>query len=116
VSAHVRRALEEITRIRGVRGAVLADRTEGIVVAESAMLGVRREAIAALGASLVRRCGVLLEGGGLGVPRHVLLQGREGTLVAVPVTDELLLLAVGDAAVNVGLVRAELQRVARELR
>jgi predicted regulator of Ras-like GTPase activity (Roadblock/LC7/MglB family) len=110
VTSAIAQALEAVTHVRGVRGAVLADRVEGLVVAESAMLGVKPEALAALGGGVLRRCGDLLASADLGAAGYLHLQGQQGTLVAVPVDDELLLLAVGDASVNVGLVRAALQR------
>jgi hypothetical protein len=48
-------ALEPITRVRGVRGAMIVSATEGILVAEDVMEGVDAQAVAALAAGLAAR-------------------------------------------------------------
>jgi len=48
-------ALDHITRVRGVRGAMLVSAEDGIVVAEQLMEGIKGGAVAALAASLAGR-------------------------------------------------------------
>jgi hypothetical protein len=112
VTLPFREALEQITRIRGVRGAMLVAGDDGLVVAEALMEGIRGNAVAALAASLAKRLRKAAEAAGGGVPRFLHLQARGGTLLAVPAPDGILLVAVGDRDVNVGLLRLEMRRVA----
>ncbi len=105
-------ALERITRIRGVRGAMLVAGEDGLVVAESLMEGVRGNAVAALAASLAKRLRKASEAAGGGVPRFLHLQAHGGTILAVPAPDGVLVVAVGDRDVNIGLLRLEMRRVA----
>src|SRR2546425_12613895 len=48
-------ALDLVTRVRGVRGAMLVSGEDGIVVAEQLMEGIKGGAVAALAASLAAR-------------------------------------------------------------
>ncbi len=105
-------SLESITRVRGVRGAMVVSAEEGLVVAESSMEGIDGAAVAALMAGVVARLGRATEAAGRTVPAFVHLRAEEGGLVAVPAPGDLLVVAVTDPAVNVGLVRLELRRAA----
>lgn len=110
-----RRLLDAITRVRGVRGAMLVAVDDGLVVAESLMEGVRGNAVAALAASLMHRFRRAAEPGGIGPPHFLHLQATEGTLLAVPAVPDMLLVAVADADVNVGLVRLEMLRAVEDV-
>ena len=110
-----RRMLDVITRVRGVRGAMLVAADDGIIVAESLREGVRGNAVAALAASLVLRFRTAAEAGGAGRPHCLHLEATEGTLLAVPAPQEMLLVTVGDAGVNVGLVRLEMLRLVEDV-
>lgn len=105
-------ALERLTRVRGVRGAMLVAGDDGLVVAETLMEGVRGNAVAALAASLAKRLRKACEAANGGVPRFFHLQAEAGTLVAVPAPDGMLVVAVGDRDLNIGLLRLEMRRVA----
>lgn len=107
-----RQALDNITRVRGVRGAMLVAGDDGLIVAESLMEGVRGNAVAALAASLARRFRQAMESAVGGIPHFLHLQGDGGTLVVVPAPDGVLVVAVGDPHMNVGLVRLEMLRAA----
>src|SRR5581483_11878105 len=48
-------ALEIVTRVRGVRGAMLVSAGDGLVVAEQLMEGIKGPAVAALAGSLANR-------------------------------------------------------------
>ncbi len=108
-------SLDTITRVRGVRGAMIVSAEEGLVVAESSMEGVDGAAVAALTAGVVARLARATEAAGRTPPAFVHLQAEGGALLAVPGPGDLLVVAVTDPAVNVGLVRLELRRVAERL-
>lgn len=106
------RALDVVTRVRGVRGAMLVARGDGLVVAEQLMEGIKGSAVAALAASLAGRLQRTMVTAGLGPSQFWHLQCDEGALLVVPVGETLLVVAITEPEVNVGLVRLELLRVA----
>jgi len=110
-----RRALDSITRVRGVHGAMLVAGDDGFVIAEALMEGVNGKAVAALASSLSKRMRHSMEACKAGPPHFVHLQATDGTLVMVPAPDGVLVVTVGDARMNVGLVRLEMLRAAESL-
>ena len=106
------RALDLITRVRGVRGAMVVSRADGLVVAEQLMEGIKGGAVAALASSLAGRLQRAMVSAGLGPSQFWHLQCDHGALLVVPAGEGLLLVAVTEADVNVGLVRLELLRAA----
>jgi predicted regulator of Ras-like GTPase activity (Roadblock/LC7/MglB family) len=108
VTSRFRRTLDNITRVHGVRGAMLVAGDDGLIVAESLMEGVRGNAVAALAARA-------MDAGAAGAPHFMHLQGDGGTLIVVPAPDGVLVVAVGDPKMNVGLVRLEMLRAAEGL-
>ena len=108
------RALDLVTQVRGVRGAMLVSRADGLVVAEQLMEGIKGGAVAALASSLAGRLHRAMLMAGLGPTHFWHLQCEQGALVVVPAGGEtgMLVVAVADAEVNVGLVRLELLRAA----
>ncbi len=108
-------SLEAITRVRGVRGAMVVSAEEGLVVAESSMEGIDGAAVAALTAGVVARLARATEATGRSAPSFVHLQAQTGALLAVPAPGDLLVVAVTDADVNVGLARLELRQAAEQL-
>lgn len=106
------RALDVITRVRGVRGAMVVSRADGLVVAEQLMEGIKGGAVAALASSLAGRLQRAMVSAGLGPSQFWHLQCDHGALLVVPAGEGLLLVAVTEADVNVGLVRLELLRAA----
>ena len=108
-------SLESVTRVRGVRGAMIVSAEEGLVVAESSMEGIDGAAVAALTAGVVARLARATEAAGRAAPAFVHLQAERGALLAVPAARDLLVVAVTDPDVNVGLTRLELRRVAEQL-
>jgi predicted regulator of Ras-like GTPase activity (Roadblock/LC7/MglB family) len=111
-AAAFERALDMVTRVRGVRGAMLVTGDDGIVVAEHLMEGIKGPAVAALAASLSSRLGRAMEAAGVGTSAFWHLQCAEGALLVVPAPSGVLVVAVADPDVNVGLVRLELLRAA----
>lgn len=105
-------ALELVTRVPGVRAAMLVSGDDGLIVAEQLMEGVKGAAVAALAASLATRLRRAMEAAGLGASQFWHLQGEGGALLVVPTASGVLVVAVTEAGVNVGLVRLELLRAA----
>lgn len=114
------KALDMITRVRGVRGAMLVSADDGLVVAEQLMEGIKGGAVAALAASLAGRLRRAMEAAGTGASVFWHLQAEQGALLVVPVGDAaangetggILVVAVAEPDVNIGLVRLELLRAA----
>jgi len=102
--------LDAITRIRGVRGAMMVERHDGLVVADAVMEGVHGTAVAALAASLFNRLGNATVVSGIGDPRFMQLQATDGTVLALGAGPDVLIVAVTEATANVGLVRLEMLR------
>src|SRR5205823_1103547 len=82
------KALDLITRVRGVRGAMLVSAEDGIVVAEQLMEGIKGPAVSALAASLATRLRRAMEAAGVGASLFWHLQAEHGALLVVP-TDEM---------------------------
>ena len=112
MSARLPDALDRITAVGGVRGAMLVAASDGLVVAEALMEGVRGQALAALGASLASRCHLVAATAEVGDVRFLHLQAERGILLIAPAAGGLLLVAVGSAEMNVGLARLEMLRAA----
>ncbi|HMU61326.1 MAG TPA: roadblock/LC7 domain-containing protein [Gemmatimonadales bacterium] len=108
-------SLEAITRVRGVRGAMIVSSEEGLVVAESSMEGIDGAAVAALTAGVLARLTRATEAAGRTAPAFVHLRAEGGGLMAVPAQGDLLVVAVTDPEVNVGLVRLEMRRAAEHV-
>lgn len=106
------RVLDHITKVRGVRGALLVAGEDGLVVAESVMEGVRSNAVAALTGMLARRMRRAADAAGVGVPQFVHLQMTRGAICTVPAPDGTLVVALADPEVNVGLLRIALLKAA----
>jgi len=106
------KALDLITRVRGVRGAMLVSAEDGIVVAEQLMEGIKGPALSALAASLATRLRRAMEAAGVGASVFWHLQAEQGALLVVPTPSSAPCSAVAEPDVNVGLVRLELLRAA----
>ncbi len=106
------RALDLVTRVRGVRGALLVSTADGLVVAEQLMEDVKGAALAALAASLANRLGRAMTAAGIGASVFWHLQCSEGALLVVPAPSGVLVVAIAEPEVNVGLARLELLRAA----
>jgi predicted regulator of Ras-like GTPase activity (Roadblock/LC7/MglB family) len=107
--------LEQICKIRGLRGAVLVSAADGLVVAESLMDEVDGRALAALAASLVTRLTRAVLGAGRSRPGFVQLAAERGSVLAAPAGDDLIIVAVAGPDANIGLARLELLATARSL-
>jgi predicted regulator of Ras-like GTPase activity (Roadblock/LC7/MglB family) len=112
MTAAFKQVLDLITRVRGVRGAMLVSGDDGLVVAEQLMEGIKGTAVAALAASLAGRLRRAMEAAGIGASVFWHLQTEHGALLVVPAASGILVVAVTEPDVNVGLVRLELLRAA----
>jgi predicted regulator of Ras-like GTPase activity (Roadblock/LC7/MglB family) len=83
---------------------------DGLVVADSLMEGVRGNAVAALTSSLIKHTANATTASGVGAPQFLHLQAASGVLLAVAGGNEVLVVAIAEPSVNVGLVRLELIR------
>jgi predicted regulator of Ras-like GTPase activity (Roadblock/LC7/MglB family) len=110
-----RTALDRVTRVPGVRGALVVDAADGLVVAEQLMDGVDGQAAAALAGSLVGRLVRTAESAGMRPPAFVHLRGDAGSVLAAPGPDRLVLVAVVGPDANLGLARLEMIEAAGRL-
>lgn len=100
--------LDRVTRVPGVRGVLLVDAVDGLVVAEQLMDGVDGRAAAALAGSLVGRLTRTAQQAGHARPSFVHLRAEAGSVLAAPGPDDLVLVAVIAPDANVGLARLEM--------
>jgi predicted regulator of Ras-like GTPase activity (Roadblock/LC7/MglB family) len=108
-------ALDRITRVPGVRGALVVTATDGLVVAEQLMDGVDGQAAAALTGSLVGRLVRTAESAGMRPPAFVHLRGDGGSVLAALGPEDLVLVAVVGSDANLGLARLEMLDAAGRL-
>ena len=73
-------ALDRVTRVPHVQGALVVEVQDGLVVAESVMEGVRGDAAAALASSLAGRLTKVTDATGVGDPRFLYLMAERGDL------------------------------------
>lgn len=97
--------LEEVTRLTGVRGAVVVSAEDGLVVHEAAMEGLETDDVAALASAVVRRAGQLLAALDDDTVRLCTLTATEGTVIAAQGEQGLWLVAVADPGAELGRLR-----------
>jgi len=112
VSEALERALDRISRVRGVRGSMVVAADDGIAVAELLMEGVNGKAVAALAGSLARKMGGAAAATGAGRVRFLQMDASEGTLLVAVAPHDFLIVALAEPTVNVGLCRIEMMRAA----
>src|SRR2546427_631088 len=87
-------ALVLVTRVLGVRGAMLVSAADGLIVADQLMEGIKGAAVAALAGSLASRLGRAMTAAGVGESVFWHLQGSAGALLVVPAASGILVVAV----------------------
>jgi predicted regulator of Ras-like GTPase activity (Roadblock/LC7/MglB family) len=107
--------LDRLTHVRGVRGALVVDAADGLPLASALRDDEEGGAVAALAGALAGRLQRAADAAGLGAGRLVQLRGERGLLCAAPVAGGLLLVVLGDASANLGLVRLALMEGAEVL-
>ena len=104
-----------MSAVRGVQGSMLVSANDGLIVAEQLMEDVDGRAVAALAASLAGRLRRTTESAGLTAPSVIHMRAENGSLLAVPAADDLLVVVVARADAKIGLARLEMLAVAQEM-
>jgi predicted regulator of Ras-like GTPase activity (Roadblock/LC7/MglB family) len=110
-------AVERLSRISGVRGALLVDSEAAVPVIAELSEGVNGTALAALTASLFRRVAQASERARFCGLTTMQLEAEDGYIVAVGAgqAQELILVAVAEHDAQLGMVRVEALRAAESL-
>jgi predicted regulator of Ras-like GTPase activity (Roadblock/LC7/MglB family) len=107
--------LEGLTRVPGVRGALVVSLEDGLVVGEASMAGVDAPAAAALAGSLAVHTAGAATAVGFTAPGVIHLEAADGGLLAIPLADGLLLMAIADSDANVGLLKLALRHAGERI-
>jgi predicted regulator of Ras-like GTPase activity (Roadblock/LC7/MglB family) len=107
-------AVERLSRVDGVRGALIAEVATGVPVVAELAHDVSGDALAAVATALFRHAGRAAEGGALGPLQSVQLESEAGHVVAVA-AGELVLVVLTSEAAQLGLIRLEAHRAAGSL-
>lgn len=108
------KALDRISRVRGVQGSMFVAADDGLAIEQLLMVGMNGKVLAAFAASLARKVSGAAAATGAGRVRFVQMQAGNGVLL-VAVGGDLLVAVVADASVNVGLARLEMMRAVGQL-
>jgi predicted regulator of Ras-like GTPase activity (Roadblock/LC7/MglB family) len=108
------RSLERISRVRGVRGTMFVAAEDGLAVAHLLMEGVNGKALAAFAASLARKVSGAAAATGAGHVRFIQVPAERGTLLVAVAPRDLLVVALAEPGVNIGLARLEMMRAAEQ--
>lgn len=109
MSDPMRDALVRLSRVRGVRGAMVVDPEAGVPVLDELAEGVDGKAVAALGSALFRRSGQAVRSAGYGGLDAAQMEAEHGHVLAVG-TDVLVVVVLAERDAQLGLVRVEAQR------
>jgi predicted regulator of Ras-like GTPase activity (Roadblock/LC7/MglB family) len=107
-------AVERLSRVAGVRGALLVDSEAGVPVMAELAEGVSGSAVAALASSLFRRTAQASSSAGFGALATFQLEADDGHVVAVD-AGELIIVVIAARDAQLGLVRLEAHRAAESL-
>ncbi len=100
-----------MTRHRGVLACMVVMEDDGILVDATAQIGVDTAAFAALTASLYRKAARAASAAGFGGVSFCELEAERGRVIAAG-RNGLVIIAVAEPKVNLGLLRIELLRAA----
>lgn len=106
--------LRRLTRVTGVRAAMVVDAEAGVPVASEMVDGIGETALAALAGALFRRTSGAAQTAGFGALRAFQLDSNDGYLV-VAGAPPLLVVTVTEPGAQIGLVRVEARRAVEEL-
>jgi predicted regulator of Ras-like GTPase activity (Roadblock/LC7/MglB family) len=107
--------LDSLIRQRGVTAAMVVSERDGIAVEANLQIGQSGDRVAALAAFLYRKARLSARAAGMGEVSFLQLEAPGGRICAVG-GGALVLVAVAEATVNVGLIRVELLRGVDALR
>jgi len=91
-------------------------RTDGLMVASILPAGVDERRIAALGATIAGIADKLCKDLNRGEPTRTMIEGSKGNLIATPVGENILLIALTSESPNLGLIFLETERAAESAR
>ena len=106
--------LARLTRVPGVRGALLVETDAGVPVVAELAVDVDGGAVAALASSLFRRTNVAAQTAAFGNLRTLQLEAESGHVIVADGGD-LLVVVVTEKGAQLGMVRLEAHRVAEAL-
>lgn len=115
MSDSLRRTLDTLTRVDGVRGAMVVDAEAGVPVASHLATGVAETALAALAGVLFTRTAEASRSVGYGALRTLQLEAAGGHVV-VAGAGALIVVVLTDATARLGMVRVQAERAAGEMR
>jgi predicted regulator of Ras-like GTPase activity (Roadblock/LC7/MglB family) len=107
-------ALERLSRVPGVRGAIIVETEAGLPVLSELAEGVEGGALAALASSLFRRNNNAVKTALFGRLRTMQLEADNGHVVVANGGD-LLIVVVAEKTAQLGMVRLEAHRAAEAL-
>lgn len=113
MSATVEKTLAMLTRIDGVRGAMVVDAEAGVPVASRLATGVQETALAAMSGVLFGRSDEASRSAGYGALGVLQLQAEGGHMV-MSGAGPLLVVVLTESDARLGLVRVQVARAARE--
>jgi predicted regulator of Ras-like GTPase activity (Roadblock/LC7/MglB family) len=106
--------VERLSRIAGVRGALIVESDAGVPVVSELSEGVNGTAVAALAASMFRRTLQATETAQFGRLSTLQLEADAGHVVVVD-AGELILVVVAGRDAQLGMIRLEAMRAAQSL-
>lgn len=107
-------ALDRLSRVSGVRGALIVETEAGLPVLAELAQGIEGGAVAALASSLFRRTSKASQTASFGNVRTLQLEGDDGHVI-VANGGELLVVVVAEKNAQLGQVRLEAHRAAETL-
>jgi len=106
--------LDRLSRVAGVRGAMLVDAQAGVPIVAEMAEGISGPAVAAMAASLVKRSAKAAGAAKFGGLRTIQLEAAEGHLIIANQGD-IIAVAVTRADAQLGLVRMEIRNAVEAL-
>lgn len=106
--------LATVSRHRGVLGAMVVDAYDDIIVDAAVRHGVKAPTVAALAASIYRKARQSAGAAGLGETTFLRMEAEEGHIFAAG-RGALVIIALAESSVNVGLVRLAMLQAASGL-
>ena len=107
-------ALDRLSRVQGVRGALLVETEAGVPVLSELAEGVEGGAVAALASSLFRRTNKAGQSAAFGTLRTLQLEADAGHVIVANGGD-LLVVVIAEKGAQLGMVRLEAHRAAEAL-
>ena len=114
IHARFSTVLAQLTRVRGVRAAMIVDAHDGVTIDAALQVGTEGSTVAALIASLYRKARRSAAAAGFGDTGFLQLEAERGRVCALG-GEDVVLLVVTDRDVNVGGIRVDLLRAAELL-